>query len=317
MAETTTIFMFSGQGSQYYHMGREFFDEHAIFKKTLLDLDEIVASLVSRSVIDILYDRGRKKDEIFGDTVLSSVAIFMIEYALAKALISDGIVPDAVLGCSIGTFAAATIASVMDPKGALTTIVNLTTIIERLCDKGSMIAILENPKLFLEIDDFLANADIAATNFSSHFVISTCDYHVQNIASTLERKNVAFQKLPVHRAFHSRWVEPAKEQFLNSLEGVKFASPIIPLISCAHIESLATVTSESLWRTVRGPIEFERTIAALERQGPKQYIDVGPAGTLATFLKYGLDAASASRVFPLLTPFGGSARNYSVLLSTA
>jgi hypothetical protein len=66
---------------------------------------------------------------------------------------------------------------------------------------------------------------------------------------------------------------------------------------------------------VRKPIEFERTIAELEKRGPRYYVDVGPAGTLATFLKYALPSTSASRMYSILSPFGTELKNYDRLTS--
>ncbi|MEA2820139.1 MAG: bacillaene synthase trans-acting acyltransferase [Bradyrhizobium sp.] len=69
-----------------------------------------------------------------------------------------------------------------------------------------------------------------------------------------------------------------------------------------------------MWHAVRKPIEFERTIAGLEKRGPFDYVDAGPAGTLATFLKYTLPSASASRMYSILSPFGMEPKNYHRLI---
>jgi hypothetical protein len=55
---------------------------------------------------------------------------------------------------------------------------------------------------------------------------------------------------------------------------------------------------------VRLPIFFEQTIAELERAGPHEYIDLGPSGTLSTFVKYNLAPASRSSFHAVVTPFG-------------
>jgi hypothetical protein len=52
----------------------------------------------------------------------------------------------------------------------------------------------------------------------------------------------------------------------------------------------------------------------LEEQGPRRYIDVGPAGTLATFLKYGLPATTESTVHAILTPYGFDEKNLAALV---
>lgn len=70
-----------------------------------------------------------------------------------------------------------------------------------------------------------------------------------------------------------------------------------------------------MWGTVRKPIEFERTIAELEKRGPRYYVDVGPAGTLATFLKYALPSTSVSKMYSILSPFGMELKNYDRLTS--
>ena len=74
------------------------------------------------------------------------------------------------------------------------------------------------------------------------------------------------------------------------------------------------VTPDIIWNSLRMPIEFERTVAELEKSGPHQYVDVGPAGTLATFLKYALPSASASKTHSVLSPFGAELKNYQRLI---
>jgi malonyl CoA-acyl carrier protein transacylase len=67
---------------------------------------------------------------------------------------------------------------------------------------------------------------------------------------------------------------------------------------------------------VRRPIRFRETTARLEQQGSRRYIDVGPAGTLATFLKYGMSAATRSTAHGILTPFGLDQKNLAAVLAS-
>ena len=102
MSKPRVVFMFSGQGSQYYQMGRAFFDANAAFRNTMLQLNDVAAPLLGRSIIDILYDDGRRKDELFDRIEHTSAAIFIVEYALARALLNDGLKPDCLLAASMG-----------------------------------------------------------------------------------------------------------------------------------------------------------------------------------------------------------------------
>jgi hypothetical protein len=79
---------------------------------------------------------------------------------------------------------------------------------------------------------------------------------------------------------------------------------------------LSDLPGDYFWDAVRQPIRFRETTAQLERQGPRRYIDVGPAGTLATFLKYGLPATTRSTVHAILTPFGADRKNLAAVLAS-
>ena len=315
MSGRSVVFMFSGQGSHYYQMGRSFFDHSATFRRVLLQLDEVAKPLLGRSMVDILYDDGRKKNESFTDITSSSAAIFMVEYALARALIDNGIKPDYLLASSMGIYAAAAIAAAVDSREVLGSLVKLAAVYETRCRKGGMMTILGNCRLHRDLGMLRENSDIAAVNFSSHFVISTTDEYLDEIAAALRHENVAFQKVAVSYPFHSRWIENARQATLQVLGTMHYRQPTIPLVCCAEAGVLGSLTAESMWNAVREPIEFERTIAGLEKRGPFDYVDAGPAGTLATFLKYTLPSTSASRMYSILSPFGMELKNLDRLIS--
>jgi acyl transferase domain-containing protein len=315
MSQRSVVFMFSGQGSQYYQMGRVFFDENAKFRNILLQLNDVAAPLLGRSIIDVLYEDGRRKDESFDKIKLTSAAIFIIEYSLARVLIDDGIKPDCLLASSMGLYAAAAIAGVLEPREVLQSLTKLAAVYEARCPKGAMIAIFGSPKLHRDLTVLRENSDIAAVNFNSHFVISTVDANVNEITAALDRENIVFHRVPVSYAFHSRWMDGAREAALEILAALQYRQPTIPLICCAQTSVIERFSATIVWNSVRNPIEFERTIAEMEKGGPRHYVDVGPAGTLATFLKYALPSTSASKASPVLSPFGGELKNYDRLTS--
>jgi acyl transferase domain-containing protein len=315
MSKRRVVFMFSGQGSQYYQMGRAFFDGNAAFRNTMLQLNDIAAPLLGRSIIDILYDDGRRKDELFDRIEHTSAAIFIVEYALARALLDDGLKPDCLLAASMGIYAAAAIAGAVDPREALEVLLKLAAVIETRCPRGSMIAIFGSSKLHRDLSVLHRNSDIAAVNFDSHFVISTTDEHIEEIKAVLLRENITFQKIAVSYPFHSRWVASAKDMALETLGTLPHRRLKIPLVCCAQTSAVDAVTPDIVWNSLRMPIEFERTVAELEKSGPHQYVDVGPAGTLATFLKYALPSTSASKTHSVLSPFGAELKNYQRLIS--
>ena len=110
---STIVFMFSGQGSQYYQMGRELFEGHSIFRDWMYDLDAIAYSAGRQSVLSHLYNETNKISDEFNQLLYSHPAIFMVEYALAQILLDRGIKPDYLLGTSIGEYASAALSEVM------------------------------------------------------------------------------------------------------------------------------------------------------------------------------------------------------------
>jgi bacillaene synthase trans-acting acyltransferase len=313
MSKRRVVFMFSGQGSQYYQMGKAFFDGNPAFRSIMLQLNDVATPLLGRSIIDVLYNDGRRNDESFDDIRFTSAAIFIVEYALARVLINTGVKPDCLLASSMGIYAAAAIAAALDPDEALESIIKLAAVYEARCMKGSMIAILGSSKLHSDLSALRENSEVAAVNFDSHFVISAIDEHLPEIFAALDRQGVAFQKVAVSYPFHSHWFDAARDAALAILDELHYSQPRIPLVCCAGSGVLKAIAPESIWTALRSPIEFERTIAELEQSGPGEYIDVGPAGTLATFVKYILPPASSSRFFSTMSPFGTDLKNYARL----
>lgn len=312
MAKAKTVFMFSGQGSQYFDMGRSLFDHEPVFRKQMLILDGIAHELCGRSVIDAIYSSGHSRADAFALTALTYPAIFMVEYSLAELLMQASILPDFTFGSSMGSFAAAAVAQFIDIEDALTAVIRQASALEAFCEPGGMIVVLGNPAIYSE--DFLSKrSDLAGVNYSSHFVVSSIHRELGEIEAQLKARNLAYQRLPVSFAFHSRWIDPAKAPFESFMKSVRCKSGQLPMMCCDHAEILGDLPDNYFWDIVRNPIRFRDAVAKLEEQGPHRYIDVGPSGTLATFLKYGLRRTSKSTIHSVITPYGDDRRNLAVL----
>jgi acyl transferase domain-containing protein len=306
--------MFSGQGSQYFQMGRELFNTNDTFHNWMVRLDPIAKELTGYSVIGTLYSDASRKGDSFDRTLLTHPAIFMVEYALAQALMHAGVMPDMVLGVSMGSFAAATVAGFIEVEDAMASVVHQAIAIEE-CERGGMIAVLADPALFAE--DFLSHrSELASVNFSSHFVISASWNDLEEIEVALRNNNVGYQRLPVSSAFHSRWIDKAKAPFESFMRSIRCMQGSLSLGCCDQADVLYGLPADYFWNVVRRPIRFRETITRLEQLSFYRYIDVGPAGTLATFLKYGIAADTKSTVHATLTPYGLDQKNLRALLAS-
>jgi bacillaene synthase trans-acting acyltransferase len=310
----TTVFMFSGQGSQYFHMGRALYDCDDTFREWMVRLDGIAQEVSGRSVIETLYSGAYAKADPFDRILLTHPAIFMVEFSLAQALMRAGVWPDIVLGVSLGSFAAAAVAGFVGVEDALTAVTRQAIALEECCEPGGMIAVLADPALFAE--DFLSGrSELAAINFSSHFVVSAGLAELAEIEAALRKRDIGYQRLPVSVPFHSQWMERAKAKFESFMRSIRLERGRLPLACCDQSAILFELSDDYFWNVVRRPIRFRETIERLEREGARRYIDLGPSGTLATFLKYVAPATTRSTAHAILTPYGFDRKNLAALLA--
>ena len=311
----TNVFMFSGQGSQYFHMGKALYDDNDTFRDWMVRLDDIARQSTGISVIETIYADVHGRGDTFDRTVLTHPAIFMVEYSLAQSLIHAGVRPDVVLGVSLGSFAGAAVAGFIGVEDALTAVIQQAIALEERCEPGGMIAVLADPSLFEE--DFLSGcSELAAINFSSHFVVSARRTELEVIEAGLKKRNTGYQRLPVSVPFHSQWIDNAKAPFALFMRSIQRQQCRLPLVCCDQTATLSELSDDYFWNVVRRPIHFRETTARLEQQGAHRYIDLGPSGTLTTFLKYGLPATTKSTMHTILTPYGFDQKNLSAVLAS-
>ncbi|MEV4315697.1 ACP S-malonyltransferase [Actinocrispum sp. NPDC049592] len=302
---TPTVFMFSGQGSQHYRMAAELYQSEPVFRAELDRLDAMVGELAGQSVVARLYGSGRVGDA-FTDTLVTHPAIVMIELAVAELLRADGIVPDLLLGSSLGEFTAAAVAGVLTVPECLGLVVSQARALQGL-PPGGMLAVLGDPALHNRMPELRDGTDLAARNGPEHFVISGAQDALVRAEAALREAGVPCQRVPVEHAFHSRLLDSRRAACGDLLRGLRLRPPQIPVISCASAGRVDEPTPEHYWRVVSGPIEFERAIRGLEAQGPHRYIDLGPSGTLHN-LTAAILGASRGRSYPLLSMFGRDSR---------
>jgi trans-AT polyketide synthase/acyltransferase/oxidoreductase domain-containing protein len=301
-----TIFLFSGQGSQHYHMGSKLFQANDVFRKHMLELDEIVRSVQGESVVNALFDPAKKLFDPFLSLRLTHPAIFMVGYSLSKTLESQGIKADYLLGCSLGEVTAASIAGAMSAEDALHMILRQAWNVEDHCDEGKLIAVLHDVEYYKTNITMRNNASLAALNAPSQFVIAGDRERMEEVRREMKKNEVLHQELAVSYGFHAASIDPAAASFLSFLDGKKFNHTSIPLISGITGRQISDIPQDYFWRVVRETTRFSDAIATLEkliRQDEQiMYIDMS-SGSLANMIKYNVQDTERSRGFQIITPF--------------
>ena len=298
------VFMFSGQGSQYYHMGKELYNKSDIFRKWMDHCSKIAEPLINTSLTEILYSDQQKKFEPFKRTLYTHPAIFIFEYSLTQLLLSWGINPDCLLGYSLGEYTANVISGVISVEDCLWMVIKQAELMEKYCPAASMMAILESPSIYSQYPEIFQNCWIAAKNYQKHFVVTGSLEKLNELYIFLKQKDISAQILPVSHGFHSELIDPCEKEFKDFIAHIALKPAQIKIVSAAYVEPIQESTVDYYWNVVRKTVEFEKTIESMEKENSYCYIDLGPTGTLASFVKYMLKPESNSEAIGTINQFG-------------
>jgi len=305
----TVVWMFSGQGAQYFQMGRALYEAHPVFRRRLEQLDAVAAKYVGESVLGLLYDPARPVSEPFGDLVASHPALFMVQVALADTLRAEGLPPpDLLLGASLGEFVAAAVAGVAQPEAMLVDLIQQARIFEAHCGGGGMLVVLDALQPDGGHPVFGAGIELAGLSFDRCFAVAGPRTALLPAVERLRARDIAHQLLPLDIAFHSSHVDGVAHHIAAAAPRAP-RPPRIPVVSCAMAaadDPMPPAFSPAYWwQVIRRPIDFAGAFLDVERIHPgAAYLDLGPSGTQATFARYNLPAHAHGRVHTIMSPFG-------------
>ncbi len=174
-----------------------------------------------------------------------------------------------------------------------------------------MLAVLASPDRIRPVVERVQAAWIAAHNFDNQSVVTGDIKSLEVLRREFQSLNLTVMKLPVRRAFHSPMIDPIKDRFLSSVRHIRARPPAFEIVSASHAQAgKPSGFAESLWDATRNPVWFREAIRQLEEKerGGSVYLDVGPSGTLATFLKY-TNLREGSETYTSITPFGDAEKN--------
>src|SRR5205807_2638077 len=197
---------------------------------------------------------------------------------------SWGIRPDAVLGHSVGAYAAAQTAGVFGLEEGLKLIAKRARLMQaRSCEGRMAVVLADEARVAAAIAPYQGRVSIAAINGPRNTVISGEPGAIQTLCESLEAKGISTQPLPSSHAFHSPLMEPMLDAFEQAAREVHFKSPILPFISDVAGARLkdGVIPDASYWKNhVRATVQFASAIEILSAEGYDVFLEVGPTPTL-------------------------------------
>src|SRR5690606_32793529 len=118
---SNVVFMFPGQGSQYVNMGKELYETEPVYKDAIDACAEILMGEMDEDIRAVIFPEQNSEDsaEKLKNTYYTQPAVFVTSFALAKLYMSWGILPNAMIGHSVGEFVAAHLAGIFSLADAL------------------------------------------------------------------------------------------------------------------------------------------------------------------------------------------------------
>ncbi|MFF0543651.1 type I polyketide synthase [Nocardia thailandica] len=292
--------MFTGQGSQYAGMGRAPQAGSPAFRRALAAVDAAMADPLGDSVARLLLDERAEVD----GTGIAQPAIFALEYALARSLADSGVRPAWLIGHSVGEFAAAVVAGVLDLADACALIVARGRLMQALPSGGAMLAVRAGLAQVADLLDGAPAVAVAAVNGPGELVLSGAAGALAAIRTALAARGVAAEPLAVSHAFHSPLMAPMLAEFEAVARARTYRPATVPVYSTVRGRLLGAdePMDAAYWvEHVRATVRFGDALAAALDTDPTHLVEIGPRRVL-TGLARRLDP---SRDIPCLAPLPG------------
>ena len=302
-SEPSVVFMFPGQGAQYVGMARALFESNLEFRSTVETCCDALARHLDHDLRRIIFPAAEDAEaasRLLSETRFTQPALFVIEYALARLWMSLGIRPAAMIGHSVGEFAAACIAEVFSLEDTLRIVAERGRLIQSM-PRGAMIAVAAAENEVLPLIG--AKCSLAAVNAPSQCVVAGPEAAIAELEGAIAARKLPYRRLHVSHAFHSAMMDPILGPFEEFVGSMRRHAPKIPWVSSATggWVTAAEASSPAYWtRQLRETVRFHQGASVLIATDEKIFLEVGPGHTLGALLAQHPHRSSSTEVIPSL-----------------
>lgn len=277
-------FVFTGQGAQWFAMGRQLIEKNFFFHQTLERCDQILQKLPNKPDWSCITELQKPKNASrVNEFIMSSPLCCMIQIAIVDLLGEWGIKPAAVVGHSSGEIPAAYAAGILTFEDALISAYQrgyvLNMDVQGKCTApGAMIAVgMTEQDAAVELEPYKGRACIAAANSFSSLTISGDEPAILELQDSLQKKQIFVRRLEVERAFHSHHMLPYAGVLAGLTDDVKARQADCPLFSSVTGQDIkgTEMTGSYFAANLTGKVRFAEALTEmLMNDSGEQAVDV-------------------------------------------
>ena len=223
------VWVFSGQGPQWWGMGRQLLGEPA-FRSTIQECDQLLAPLAGWSLLHEL--QAEENASRLSSTEVAQPALFALQVGVAALWRSWGLTPDAVVGHSLGEVAAAHVAGALGLEDAIKVVFHRGRIMQGATGRGKTAAVEMTPQECEEVlAEYGGRLSVAAVNSPTSLTLSGDPIALEDLVIGLQKRNIYARMLRVDYAFHSSQMDPFMAELAEALRGIAPKAATVPLYS--------------------------------------------------------------------------------------
>ncbi|KAM0716792.1 hypothetical protein Q7P37_008237 [Cladosporium fusiforme] len=304
------VFTFTGQGSQYAGMGAELYMTCFAFRDTIKLCARICEDHQFPDFIDIITDKD--VDISTKSPLQNQLALLALEIGLAAFWKSIGVLPDMVVGHSLGEYAALYVAGVLSLGDVFYVVGRRAMLLLDRCEIGSCSMLALNASVatvqaHLETQPHLSCA-VACINGPKATVVSGPLGEIADLQTLFHGNKIRSKLLPVPFAFHSLQMEPILDEFTILAGMATFMQPKIPVASTL----LATVVDKEgifgtqyLAEQTRQRVDFVGALNAVKsKMDDPIWLEVGPSPVCSGLVQATI-SPSTTKIISTLDATGG------------
>ena len=282
-----TVFVYSGQGSQWAGMGRQLLADEPAFAAAVAELEPAFVEQVGFSLHQVIANG----EPVSGDAKVQPV-LMGLQLALTELWRSYGVHPDAVIGHSMGEVTAAVVAGALSTTDGLRVIATRSRLMSQLAGQGAVALVNMDTETFESLIADYPSVEVAGYVSPRQTVVAGLPDQVDALIAAVNAQNRFARRVNMEVASHTALMDPVLPDLRAALADLTPSISTLPFLSTVADPTTAPVLDADYWvANVRQPVRFSQAIATAA-QDHGTFIEISPHATMAQPISDTLEAVT-------------------------